>query len=248
MMSWYRMVAMATALILGALSLQAVAAERLQVLLLTGLGNTDAQHPYRHWHHEFYNDVIVETLAGVASVTVTDDLSVLNPKALAGYQVIVANSMFLEGTDTQRQALFDFIRAGGGYFSLHAAALNFERSPSYRELLGGYFVGHDSVKTFRVETHDAWYGHDTDQPDPHPVASGVDSFDTLDELYLMQTTTPDIKVIARAEYHPVMWSRQVGEGRVLVLTLGHGPYSVRNPGYQTLLINGVRWLGRDEQQ
>ena len=64
----------------------------------------------------------------------------------------------------------------------------------------------------------------------------------MDELYLMQGITDDLEVIARAEYHPVMWWRNYGKGKVLVLTLGHGDYSQTNEGFKSLFRNGVLWL------
>jgi type 1 glutamine amidotransferase len=70
----------------------------------------------------------------------------------------------------------------------------------------------------------------------------MDEFSILDELYLMQPNTDKIEVLARAELHPIMWIRQWGEGEVIVLTLGHGAYSMKNPGFQLLFRNALLWL------
>jgi type 1 glutamine amidotransferase len=214
-----------------------------RALLITGLGNkADPGHLYNAWDHDFYNDAIARTLDGIAEVTVTDNLSLLNDSELEAYDIILNNSVLLEPTQDQQDAFYRFIESGKAYLSLHAGMVSFLNSERYNEMMGGSMIGHDEFKSFRVMVFDDWYGFDYTGQVRHPVTRGVSNFTTDDELYLVQMNTADLDVIARGESHPIMWWRHWGGGKVMALTLGHGEVSVDNDGYRTLLRNGVRWL------
>ena len=120
---------------------------------------------------------------------------------------------------------------------------SFLNAAQYLTMLGGRFINHEDIKTFEVNTCDFWYGWEAESKShKHPIVRNVDNFKTLDELYFMQFTTADVEVIARAEYHPIMWTRKWGRGNILCLTLGHGEFSQLNPGFKTLFVNGAKWL------
>ncbi len=217
--------------------------EKAKVLLITGVGIQGPGHPYSDWSHAHYNDILAEALKEVATLTVTTDLTMLNEKTLKGFDVIMNNSLFMEPTAEQYNAFFKFIEEGKSYFSIHAGLVSFLTSEKYLEMMGARFINHDDAKTFIVNTYDAWYGWAAeDKKKKHPIVKDVDDFKILDELYLAQFSTSDIEVIARAEFHPIMWTRKWKKGNVLCLTLGHGDFSQRNPGFQKLLSNGVAWL------
>jgi type 1 glutamine amidotransferase len=214
-----------------------------RVLLITGNGN-DKEHDYAYpaWNHEFFNDEIVQILEGLVQVRVSDDLSLLNDRDLAGFDLIVNNSMFLTPTQDQLDAFFRFIARGKSYLALHAGLASFLNSERYAQLIGGHFVNADNQKEFEVFTFDAWYGYDYNDQVQHPVTRGLPNFRIEDELYLLQANTAELEVIARAENHPVLWWRPWDKGKAMGLALGHGREAVQNPGYRKLLRNSVRWL------
>lgn len=217
--------------------------EDVNVLLITGVGITGPEHMYGNWSHSHYNDILVGHLSDFARVTVTDDLSVLNKRNLEHYDVIINNSLFQEPTAEQLEAFYQFIESGKSYFAIHAGLVSFLNSDQYTEMIGGRFINHDDIKTFTVNASDYWYGWETeDKGYKHPVVRELEDFRTLDELYMVQFNTDDLEVIARAEYHPIMWTRNWGKGKVLCLTLGHGQYSQENEGFKSLFTNGVKWL------
>ena len=217
--------------------------QKVRILLITGVGIDGPNHRYSDWSHAHYNDIIVSALRDVAEVTVTQDLAMLNDDTLKRFDMIMNNSLFKEPSADEFRAFYKFIESGKSYFAVHAGLVSFLNSPKYVEMMGGRFINHDDAKTFTVNTYDAWYGWEREsERKKHPVTRGVDDFKTLDELYLAQFNTDDLEVIARAEFHPVMWTRAWGNGRIMCLTLGHGDYSQRNSGFQKLLRNGVVWL------
>ena len=149
----------------------------------------------------------------------------------------------MEPSAEQFKAFYKFIEGGKSYFSIHAGLVSFLNSDEYLAMMGAKFINHDDAKTFTVNSYNAWYGWEAeDKRQKHPIVNDVHDFKILDELYLAQFLTSDIEVIARAEFHPIMWTRQWKKGRILCLTLGHGDYSQQNPGFQKLLLNGVAWL------
>lgn len=216
---------------------------KANILLITGTGNTAPNHHYADWTHAHYNDILADALKDIAKITATTDLSMLNDTTLRDFDIILNNSLFMEPTAEQFRAFYKFIENGKSYFSVHAGLVSFLNSEQYLQMMGARFINHDDAKTFTVNAYDAWYGWEAqDKKQKHAIAKDVDDFKILDELYLAQFSTSDIEVIARAEFHPIMWTRPWKKGRVLCLTLGHGDYSQRNPGFQKLLFNGVAWL------
>lgn len=230
------------ALTLSAMPSSAAGTNLPRVLLLTGLGTADPSHPKHILRHEFYNDRIVDALHDVAHVTVSDSLSLLTPENLRQFDLILNNSFLLEPSDAQLTAFFDFVEGGGGYIALHAGLESFVNSDRYVRMMGGRLVGHSAFREFTVDTFEDGFGTDRTTPYVHPIAAGVDSFATSDELYVVQTNTDELEVIARAESHPIVWWRPWRNGSVVAFTLGHASASIENAGYRALLRNCVRWL------
>lgn len=213
-----------------------------RALLITGLGTTDPGHPKHILRHEFYNDEIARALEGIVDVTVTEDLQSLNPATLRNHDLILNNSFLLEPSPDQLTAFFEFIEQGGSYIALHAGLESFVNSPRYVRMMGGRLAGHSPLRPFIVETFEEGFGTERSTPWSHPITRGMPVFETQDELYVVQTNTQELEVIARGESHPIVWWRPWYNGSVLAFTLGHSRASVQNAGYQALLRNCVRWL------
>lgn len=215
---------------------------RPRALLLTGQGEQSPTRGYPSWHHDFYNEQIVGLLDELVEVTVTEDLSALTRENLAGYDLIINNSLFRTPSAAQFDAFYDFIEQGKSYLALHTGLVTFLNSPRYSQLIGGYFLGWDGRKNLDVHTFDAWYGYDYNDQVQHPIVRSMPNFALKDELFLMHTNTEDMEVIARAEHHPVLWLRHWQKGKVMGLAIGNGREEGANPHYHRLLQNSVRWL------
>lgn len=242
----YRLIVCSILLSFSKTALQAQGLPR--ALLLTGNGNDRVPRDYYPpWRHEFQNTTVIDILKNIVEIDTATDMAVLNTSHLKQYDLVISNSIFLEPSEAQLEALNEFVRNGKSYLTLHCGILSLLNWDKYEEFMGGIFIGGPSSdpQSYKVytENNEFWgYGFPFRQPQEHPVSLVTDDFITTDELYYFQPNTKDLQVIARAENHPVMWWHPFGNGRVMSLTLGHDEKAKQNPGYQQLLVNGVRWL------
>lgn len=221
---------------------------RPKALILTGNGNLPVlKGSYPPWVHEFHNEEVIKILHGIVDADTTADLLNLNPQYLKQYDLLISNSLFLDPTKDELEAIYDFVAGGKSFMTLHCGILSLLNWDRYEEFMGGIFIGGPSTEpsTYRVYTsnEELWgYKYRFRDSSEHPVSRAVNDFDTEDEMYYFQPSTSKIEVIARAENHPVMWWHPVGKGKVMSITLGHDLRAKGNPGYQELLKNGIRWL------
>lgn len=230
-----------TCTILALSAPEASADKRPRVLLLTGIGS-DGGSSYPDWRHQFYNNEIAEILQDLVRVDITEDLSRLNREQLADYRLIINNSVILAPSREQLDAFYQFVASGNAYLALHSGLASFLNSERYPQMMGGRFVGANNLREFEVFTFDSWYGYDYNQQQQHPITRGMPNFRVRDELYIVQTNTPDLEVIARGENLPLLWWHPWENGKAMGLTLGHDLETIENPGYRQLLRNSVRWL------
>ena len=143
-----------------------------------------------------------------------------------------------------------------------------DERPDVMALLGTRFKAHPPIEAFHVQVVDR----------EHELTRGLTDFDVVDELYLSATTAPiDVLMSTRFEGEatgfvdhrwpattvPILYTRDIGRGRVVYNTLGHcrGHYDVPDvqpfwdhpercawdyPVYHELLRRGIRWAVRAE--
>jgi len=179
----------------------------------------------------------------------TEEAGVFTDEGLKGVDVVV----FLNTTgdvldDTQQKAFERFIRGGGGFVGVHAAADTEYDWPFYGELVGAYFAGHPKVQTAsldrtaadhpstahlpkRFEHEDEWYNFRTD-----PAANkNITVLLTLDE----STYNPGKK--GMGESHPIAWCQNIAGGRSWYTGLGHTMHTYERDWFKRHLLGGVRW-------
>lgn len=142
------------------------------------------------------------------------------------------------------RAIEKFVDAGGGVVALHHASAT--GSKSWSQLLGGRFAGHPAITELTVLIAD----------DKHPITAGVREFKITDEPY--KHTLADVKrhVLARFKDRPgdkdpkaatanmdIVWTREIGKGKVVYCALGHGKAAWENPSWQKLIVQAVSWAG-----
>ena len=174
--------------------------------------------------------------------------------------------------------LRDYVASGKRWVALHGtnSTLRYVKgrgweaprdARTFMQTLGSQFVAHPPIEPYRVET----------TVSDHPLVAGLEPFDADDELYLSELHPPlqvllharwagEAKGFAERDWHrdeprPVMYLKQVGDGEVLYLTLGHarGHYDMRpltdeyaqvergswkSPEFYELLRRGLRWAAR----
>ncbi len=209
----------------------------------------------------------VEALRRIAgrrgwSLVHTENGAVFADALLARFRTVVwlnASGAPLDGA--QRTALRNWIESGGGFVGIHASVDDSHRSWEWysREVIGMQFTGHPldhQTATIRVEGTD------------HPTMLGAEeTWAHFDEWYSFDRSLrgrPGVEVLASVDEstydqrlkllwmdrdlsmgdHPVIWTRELGEGRAFLSALGHVAATYSDPNYASILERAVGWAGR----
>jgi hypothetical protein len=204
-----------------------------------------------------------------------DGLEISEPKFLISY------TCNLSPSDDALERMRQFLSDGGRWLVLHAtnsllewrtdgvAARGLEHP--FLGLIGAAFQAHPPYGRFQVRPAAL-----------HPLVEGLQPFEVTDELYLADVD-PSIVPLLNAEFsgsapgfvrsdwtdgnpaRPMMFLRQIGEGTILNLALGHrrGHYDAphRTPyleqpeqgpwqseAFRTLLARSLAWAARTDPQ
>jgi uncharacterized protein len=245
MILWYLILSSGLALPAFA---QKAAPDGAKVLLLSG--GKRQHHGYRD--QALYLSGTLEN-TGRFQVTICEDASILETPAMSKYDLLIVNAdrrddefKFSIG---QQEAIFNYVRGGHGYVSIHAADnAAKDWSPTWKEMLGGVFShfglpdGKPRKGTYLVKIADT----------SSPITNGLKDFNLTDELYYQLQMMPDVQPLATIEFQgtawPVAWTRTFGKGRVFHTVLGHrdfGPEKddpLRNPNLGRLIVQGIDWV------
>ena len=182
----------------------------------------------------------LETAPG-SRFTQVSHLNALLGLDIKRYQALVLY-YHLKDVEAEAVAALDrFVQKGGGILAIHSATASFKDQADapgarYFEILGGRFIGHGPVQSFRVSAGKAA---------GEAVFGGVGEFVVKDELYLHDLQA-DIRAhfIARHEGRPVpvVWTREEGRGRVCYVGPGHRTATMQQPQLQEILRSGLSWV------
>ena len=204
--------------------------EQIKVMVMGG--HTTGFHDFKIMG-PIYEQFLTE--AGF-SVKITEDRDDFLKERLAGFDVIVSYTTGEELTDPQRQGLLDSIGIiGKGFVGVHGAADSFKNTAGYIPMVGGKFLMHPSgTPTFNFNIKNR----------RHPVMQGLNDFIMDEELYLMETCGHFELLLStwwQDIERPICWVKGYGLGRLCYTALGHGEPQTRNPNFQKLIVNAVRW-------
>jgi len=226
-------------------SAQKKAPDGAKVLLFSG--GQRQHHGYRD--QAFYlSDALEGT--GRYEVTINEDAALLETPALARYDMIVAladrRDPEFKLTPSQQEALFTYVRNGGGYVSIHGADNAApDWLPEWREMLGGVFshVGLPDSKTKKGEFQVKIARKD------HPVTKDLSDFTLKDELYyhlqMKRPIDPLAVVEVEGQTWPVAWVLDYGKGRVFHTVFGHRDFGpdknepLANASFMKLVLQGT---------
>lgn len=167
---------------------------------------------------------------------------------LAKYAAVV----FLNTTTAAETSLVDdagkaafeaYIRAGGGFVGIHAAADAEYGWDFYHELLGATFLGHGPLVTSSLRMEDA----------VHPATSALPNpWSRFDEWYdFTQNPRPTTHVLINLDEttypnnpypmgdHPIAWCKTVGAGRSIYTGLGHTAESFGDTRVRQHLLGAI---------
>jgi type 1 glutamine amidotransferase len=212
--------------------------------------------------HGFRHDVIPVTAAVVEGAArdvglvpvVTDDAAFADDAVLARVAVVVfahANGTLF--TDAQTLALRRFVEGGGGLLLLHGAVGDWLPANAFMaEAVGARFVGHSLLPGLEEAAIVARR--------PHPITARLPPRVVVtDELYAFDRMPRGALVLASFASgtrvggaldltmdgeHPVLWTKMMGDGDVVVFTPGHVEATWRAPWMAPLLQDTLRVLAR----
>jgi type 1 glutamine amidotransferase len=176
--------------------------------------------------------------------------SYLDPAALAATDLIVQTWTMGTITGEQLAGLSAAIRAGTGFAGWHGGMIDaFRDAPGYQLITGGQFVHHPrEFVDYKVRP--------APDRESHPLVDGLTSYQVNTEQYYVHVD-PSVDVLAVTDYvddpeapgaagltMPVVWTRNWGEGRVFVTTLGHKLDDLAVPQTHETITRGLLWATR----
>jgi len=146
--------------------------------------------------------------------------------------------------EEQGAALKEFVNAGNGFYALHNSSHISLSSRSYREVMGGAYIGHPALRPFKVRVVNT----------SHPITAGVRDFIVNDEQHYVEYDKAKKYILLESENIDGLtfqklgtkaiagWAYDFGRGRVVFTAAGHTIHALWNPEYVKLQKQAVRWL------
>ena len=145
--------------------------------------------------------------------------------------------------DEQQAAMENYIKGGGGFVGVHAAADTEYEWPWYNKLVGAYFKSHPKVQKAVINVTDR----------NHPATKDLpEKWERSDEWYNYKDINPDLKVLAyldessydggeNGDNHPIIWHHEYDGGRAFYTGGGHTDESFQDPVFMKHLLGGIRY-------
>ncbi|MPZ82544.1 MAG: carbohydrate-binding protein [Actinophytocola sp.] len=192
----------------------------------------------------------VETIRDLARdnrfrVTVTQDAAAFTPDNLALFRAVVFLNTTGDVLNAAQESAFEgYIRAGGGYAGVHAAAETEPDWAFYQDLVGTRVTGASAVSRGNVQVADR----------AHPSTETVPRTVTLTEEWynFAANVRGSEHVLATVDEqsfsggtmgfdHPIAWCQDHLGGRSWYTGLGHSIESYRAKAVQRHLLGGIEW-------
>ena len=183
-------------------------------------------------------------LAAAAGLDVvhSEDPELFDDATLAGFAVVAFVNTTGPILDAPQRAAFErYVRAGGGFLGVHAAADTGQDWPWYGELVGAWFESHPpGLQATQVRF------------EPGRALPGFAHWPIADELYNYQRNPrPRVEVIATVDErlyadgtmgddHPIAWCHARFGGRAWYTGLGHDRSVYADPAFRAHLLRGLR--------
>ncbi|WP_367319801.1 ThuA domain-containing protein [Streptomyces sp. HUAS ZL42] len=207
----------------------------------------------------FRHDSVLDGVAAVKqlgetggfTVDATEDAGAFTPSNLRRYDAVVFLSTTGDVLDaTQQRAFENYIRGGGGYVGVHAAADTEYDWAFYGGMVGAYFQSHPAIQPATVNVEDR----------AHPATAGLSrTWERTDEWYNYRSNPRErVHVLASLDEssytggtmngdHPIAWCQNYQGGRAFYTGGGHTKESYADPAFREHLLGGIRWATGDAQ-
>ncbi|MGI5438945.1 ThuA domain-containing protein [Streptomyces shenzhenensis] len=188
---------------------------------------------------------------GGFAVDATEDAGAFTAKNLRRYDAVVFLSTTGDVLDAAQQRAFEgYIRQGGGYVGVHAAADTEYDWAFYGGLAGAYFQSHPAIQPATVDVEDRG----------HPATSDLaQTWDRTDEWYNYRSNPRErahvLASLDESSYtggtmngdHPIAWCQDYQGGHAFYTGAGHTKESYAEPAFRQHLLGGIRWVIGDAQ-
>lgn len=179
-------------------------------------------------------------------VIATEDASIFTSKSLASVRIVVFLNTTGDILNDREQAAFEsYIRSGGAWFGVHAAADTEYEWAFYKGLVGAYFKSHPAIQPARI----------TVEIKDHPSTRMLPGLWNRTDEWYTYTLSPrdDVTVLASLDEdsfsgggmngdHPIAWCHEYEGGRALYTGGGHTKESYREPKFRAHLKGSLEWL------
>jgi type 1 glutamine amidotransferase len=183
--------------------------------------------------------------SGGFTVDATEDAGAFTPAGLRRYDAVVFLSTTGDVLDASQQSAFeDYIRHGGGYVGVHAAADTEYDWAFYGGLAGAYFQSHPAIQPATVDVEDR----------AHPATAALArTWDRTDEWYNYRSNPRErahvLASLDESSYtggtmhgdHPIAWCQEYRGGRAFYTGGGHTKESYAEPAFRAHLLGGIRY-------
>lgn len=174
-----------------------------------------------------------------------------NTENLNNYKLVVFLNTTMDVLDNAQQRAFEsYIKGGGAFLGIHAAADTEYDWAWYGKLVGAYFDSHPNDPNVRKAKIDVLSKN-------HPSTEHLqDSWTRTDEWYNYKDLSPNITVLLNLDEssyeggtngsnHPIAWYHEFDGGRAFYTGGGHTDASFDEPDFRKHLLGAIEWcLGR----
>lgn len=196
----------------------------------------------------------------------SENASVFSEENLKHFSVVIgSNATGPLFTPDQQTAFQAYLEGGGGYVALHSSGDSSHADWGWyeKQVVRAAFTGHGLFPQVQMATvstessahpamqhlpanwthEEEWYCFESS---PRASVNVLASIDESDVNFWSIDHRDGVKLrdLAMGADHPVIWSHDVGNGRVFYSALGHYAVTYTLPDIQTMLKNAVIWAGR----
>ena len=176
------------------------------------------------------------------SVEATEDAAFFTKENLAKFQVVVFLSTTMDVLNDEQQAVFEnYVRSGGGFVGIHAAADTEYDWAWYGKLVGAYFESHPKIQEAIIRVKNASHVSTKHLPA---------DWTCTDEWYNYKNMNPDVHVLCQLDEstyeggknganHPIAWYHEFDGGRAFYTGRGHTSESFSEPAFLQHVLGGI---------
>lgn len=182
-------------------------------------------------------------------VEASEGLHSFRPGRLERYDAIVFLSTSGVVLDEMgRAALMHFMKRGGGWLGIHAAATTEYEWPWFEGLVGAHFDQHPEIQPAVLTVEDR----------EHPATEHLgETWPRTDEWYAFRRNPrDDVRVLlcvdedtyeggTMGKDHPLSWCHEYEGGKAFYTALGHDDEAYQDPEFLRHILGALSWLGVD---